>query len=162
MFSMFTLGSMNKEKARIHGLFRSIIELTLQMDKTPKKFGTNELMTHTEIHLIEMVGEMPGSSVTDIAGHLGVTKGAVSQNLKKLEKKGFAQKEPDPDNLSRVIVGLTAKGQTAFWAHKHWHETMDGGFLKYLEDLDDQSFGIILEFLEKTEDFLRRRLVSDR
>lgn len=158
---MHTLHFMKKEKLIIHGKFQSIMDLAQQLEKSPKKFGTNELMSHSEIHLIEIIGDNEGLSVTDISKHIGITKGAVSQSLKRLEIKGFSSKKTDPENLSRLIVMLTAKGQTAYWAHKHWHETMDGGFLKYLDRLDKEKLKIIIGFLEKTEDFLERRVKSE-
>jgi DNA-binding MarR family transcriptional regulator len=144
----------------LHGKFRSLMRLAVQLDRSPKQFGTDELLSHSEIHLIEIIGDHEGLSVTDIGNCLGITKGAVSQSLKKLEHKGYSAKKTDPDNLSRSIVSLTAKGQTAYWAHKHWHETMDGGFSHYLESLNDDELRIIMNFLTRTEDFLVRRLKS--
>ena len=144
----------------LHGKFRSLMRLAVELDRSPKKFGTDELLSHSEIHLIEIIGDHEGLSVTDIGNCLGITKGAVSQSLKKLEHKGYSAKKTDPDNLSRSIVSLTAKGQTAYWAHKHWHETMDGGFSHYLESLNDDELRIIMNFLTRTEDFLVRRLKS--
>jgi DNA-binding MarR family transcriptional regulator len=131
------------------------------MEKTHKSFGTGEMISHSEIHLIEIIGDTQDLSVTDLSRHMGITKGAVSQSLKRLEKKGFTTKQTDPENLSRTIVMLTSKGQTAYWSHKHWHETMDGGFLKYLDELDDESFEIILDFLVKVESFYKLRLDSE-
>ncbi len=151
---------MNSENLKIHGKFQSIMRLSRQLDKTPKKFGTDETLSHSEIHLIEIIGDNADLSVTDIAGHLGITKGAVSQSLKRLEKKDLCTKRADPENLSRAIVMLTAKGNTAYWAHKHWHETMDGGFSRYMEDLNKEDLGVIIDFLERVEDFLGRRLRS--
>ena len=136
------------------------MKLSQQLDKSPKRFGTDELLTHSEVHLIEIIGEHEGMGVTDISRLLGITKGAVSQSLKKLENKGYTSKNPDPDNLSRLIVSLTSKGQTAFWAHKHWHETMDGGFSNYLQNLTKDELRIVIEFLGRTEDFLERRVKS--
>ena len=144
----------------LHGKFQSLMALGRELEKTPKKFGTKEFLSHSEIHLIEIIGDNEGLSVTDIGNHIGITKGAVSQSLKRLETKGFSFKETDPGNLSRSIVKLTAKGLTAFWAHKHWHETMDGGFLTYLEGLDSVKVDIIMDFLERVEDFLQRRVQS--
>ncbi len=135
--------------------------LAQQMEKTPKSFGTGEMISASEIHLIEIIGDTEDLSVTDISKHLNITKGAVSQSLKRLETKGFTTKKSDPENLSRSIVMLTSKGQTAYWSHKYWHETMDGGFLKYLDELDDRTFTIIVNFLERVEDFLTRRVESD-
>ena len=151
---------MNKEKLIIHGKFQSIMDLAQKLEKAPKKFGTGELLSRSEIHLIEIIGDNEDLSVTDIGKYLGITKGAVSQSLKRLEAKGLSLKKTDPKNLSRSIVMLTAKGFTAFWAHRHWHETMDGGFLKYMEELNTSEINIIINFLERVEDFLKRRIQS--
>jgi len=161
VFSVYTLLPMKNEKLIIHGKFQSILSLAQKMEKTHKSFGTGEMISHSEIHLIEIIGDTQDLSVTDISKHLGITKGAVSQSLKRLEKKGFTTKQSDPGNLSRSIVLLTSKGQTAYWSHKHWHETMDGGFLKYLDELDDETFETIVDFLGKVESFLKLRIESD-
>lgn len=137
------------------------MRLARQLDTQPKRFGTEELLSHSEIHLIEIIGDNPDLSVTDISKVLGITKGGVSQNLKRLEKKGFSIKETDPENLSRSLVKLTSKGKTAYYAHKHWHETMDGGFSAYMDNMSEQELGIIINFLNKVEVFLERRLESD-
>ncbi len=134
--------------------------LAQKLDKLPKKFGTDQNLSHSEIHLIEIIGESHDLSVTDIAALIGVTKGAISQNLKRLETKGLTTKQPDPGNLSRALVTLTPKGKMAYWAHKHWHETMDGGFSQYLKTLDRAETHVIVDFLTRVEDFLNRRIAS--
>jgi len=152
---------MKQELLSIHGKFQSIMRLTRELDKAPRNFGTGDLLSHSEIHLIEIIGDNENLSVTDIGNLLGITKGAVSQNLKKLEAKGFSEKKTDPENLSRSIVTLTSKGYTAYYSHKHWHETMDGGFAKYLDDMDKKDIDVVIRFMEKIEDFLERRVRSD-
>lgn len=161
VFSRYTLFSMHDKISNLHGKFRSIIELTTKLDKSPKRFGTDNLLTHSEIHLIEIIGVDQDQGVTDISKRLGITKGAVSQSLKKLELKGYSVKEQDPENLSRSLVRLTTKGKTAYWAHKQWHESMDGGFQEYLGGLRSSELDTIIEFLNRVEDFLTRRLETD-
>ena len=151
---------MKKKILHIHCKFQSIMDLTLQLEKMPRKFGTDEPMSISEIHMIELIGDTEDLSVTDISRHLNVTKGAVSQSLKKLEARGVVRKNQDPGNRSRVIVSLTAKGQTAFWAHKHWHETMDGGFLKYVQEMKEKDLHVVIQFLERVEAFLQERVDS--
>ncbi len=151
---------MTTDIMKIHGKFQTLMDLAHRLDQAPKQFGTDQSMSHTEIHLIEMIGNNEGSSVTDISTLMGVTKGAVSQTLKRLEKKGFTIKKTDPDNLSRNLVELTAKGKTAYWAHRDWHETMDGGFREYLQNLDPEQAAVILDFLCRIENFLTRRVAS--
>jgi len=143
----------------IHERFHRVVKLAVEIEQTPRSFGTDELLTSAEIHLVEIVGSNEGRlSVTDLAGLLGVTKGAISQTLKKLEYKGLTEKHPDPENSSRAIVGLTTKGKTAFFAHRHWHETMDGGFREYFHNLDQDRIDFMAEFLRKYETFLKRIL----
>ena len=96
--------------------------------------------------------------MTDLAGLLGITKGAVSQHLKKMEKKGLVNKIEDPQNSSRSIVKLTSKGKMAYYAHKHWHETMDGGFKNYFMSLDEKQVDFLLDFIDKAEDFIKRAM----
>lgn len=74
----------------LHGKFQSRLKLAMELDRFPKRFGTDELLSHSEIHLIEITGDHVGLSVTDMGNCLGITKGAV-----------------------------TSKGRTAYWAHKH-------------------------------------------
>ena len=159
-FSSYTLCTMTDKRHKIYGKFQSIMALVRMLENSPRKFGTDTSLSHAEIHLIEIIGDNEGLSVTDISRLLGITKGAVSQNLKRLETKGFSTKDKAPDNLSRAIVKLTAKGMTAFWSHKDWHEKMDGGFSRYMDNLQDKEIDVILDFMSKTEDFLKRRLES--
>jgi DNA-binding MarR family transcriptional regulator len=138
--------------------FSRVVKLWQDVEKKPQKFGTEENLYSSEIHLIEAIGENNHLSVTDIAKYLGVTKGAVSQTLKKLENKGLAIKNTDPLNSSRAIVVLTAKGKMAFYAHEHWHEQMDGGFRQYMNSLAQEQMDLIYEVLSNVENFIKTRL----
>ncbi len=142
------------------GKFFKIMNNLQKLDNSPKKFGTDSLLTQSEIHLVEIIGNNPGSSVSDLARMLEITRGAVSQNLKKLESKNITYKEVDAANYSRSVVSLTSKGIVAYNAHKNWHARLDGGFISYLENLEDTEIDVIRSFLEKLDDFLRRRLES--
>lgn len=138
--------------------FSRVVKLWHDLEKKPQKFGTDEELYGSEIHLIETIGENNHFSVTDIAKQLGVTKGAVSQTLKKLETKGLAEKYSDPQNSSRAIVELTSKGKMAFYAHEHWHEQVDGGFKAYMNSLAQNQIDLIYEVLSNVEKFLKARL----
>lgn len=127
------------------------MKLVNRLESEPKHYGTDSLLTGTEIHLIEIIGDNSDYSVSDTARAFGVTRGAVSQKLKILEKKGMTTKEPDPNDLKRSIVTLTSKGKGAYFVHKHWHEMMDGGFQDYYKNLDTEKSEVILEFLTMLE-----------
>lgn len=151
---------MFKNTDKIQGKLQSIMAIALKLDKTSRKFGTDKNLSHAEVHLVEIIGDNRNLSVSDIARLLEVTKGAVSQRLKRLEKKEIIIKRPDPSNHSRSIVRLTSKGNISYWEHKHWHETMDGGFSEYLETLAEKDAAVVFDFLDKFEQFLDIRLKS--
>jgi len=150
------------KKSNAHVLteqFYQLVKLVNTLEKTPRRFGTDEPLTGTEIHLLELIGDNDESlSVTDLSRLLGITKGAVSQSLKKVEKKGFIFKEEDSENLSKLIVRLTFKGKTAYFSHKHWHETMDGGFKEYFMGLNQDKIDFLTEFMDKVEKFLKKAM----
>lgn len=151
----------NEDIHKLHEKFFRLITLAGDLEKKPRPYGTDEMLTSAEIHLIELIGDRNESlGVTEMAEILGVTKGAVSQTLKRLEKKELCIKEADPDNGSRVIVRLTNKGKTAFFAHRHWHETMDGGFKHFFESMDQEKLSFLIDTLTRVEDFLGR-IVAD-
>lgn len=142
----------------IIGKFARIVKLWQQLEKKPRKFGVEEDLYSSEIHLIEVIGDQGGLSVTDLSRLLGVTRGAASQTLKKLENKGLAMKRVDPENSSRLLVDLTAKGKSAYYAHQHWHETMDGGFKNYFFKLPGDKLRFLDEFLSQVEEFFKKRI----
>lgn len=138
--------------------FAALAKLWLKIDNKPRRFGTGHNLYRAEVQLIEVMGRSDGLSVTGLAGILGITKGAVSQTLKKIEQKGLITKTSDPQNQSRLIVELTAKGKLAYYAHEHWHETADGGFRDYFMNLPEDKLRFLDEFLSKVEAFLKKRM----
>lgn len=143
----------------IHKQFETVVKLYRKLEGAPRNWGTDESLTATEIHMIEVIGNgTTPYSVTELAQILGVTKGAISQTLKRLEAKGLVSKRSDPQNASRSQVALTKKGKTAFDAHHQWHETMDGGFKAYCSHLEPEKLDFLLEFMRRVEDFLLHSL----
>ena len=137
--------------------FSSVSELWQQQESKPRKFGTEDDLSGSEIHVIEVVGQNEGLSVTDLARQLGVTKGAVSQKLKRLEAKELVVKGVDPANTSRITVSLSTKGRVAYYSHLQWHEAMDGGFRNYFVNLPEDKVRFLEEFLSLLEQFLKKR-----
>lgn len=105
-------------------------------------YGTGELYTSTEVHMVTRIEENPGTTATKIAEATYRTKSAVSQMISKLEAKGLIYREKDPDNGKQQFLYVTAKGRHLSLCHKAYDEnTMP------LEDLVDR-FG-----LESVENF---------
>ena len=135
-----------------------VAKLAHRLEVMPQKYGTDELLTGADIHLIEIIGDNSDVSVTDIARLFNVTKGAVSQKLKRLELIGLVRKSESPENRSRYSVTLTPKGVNAYHMHKQWHKRFDGGFKEYNDGFPVEKKEIVFDYLEKLEDFFSRML----
>jgi DNA-binding MarR family transcriptional regulator len=134
--------------------FMQIVRRTSELENRPWHFGTSEILYRSEIFLLELIGDQEGISVTEAADHLRITKGAVSQTLKKLDTKGLVEKKPAPENSLKACLYLTNKGKSAFYAHKHWHETIDGDFSGFFNEISPENIAFLDDFLNQLDAFL--------
>jgi DNA-binding MarR family transcriptional regulator len=142
----------------LHSRFERIINKFNRIEKTPKDFGTGELLYIAEIHTIVAVGENPGMNITELSNRLGVTKGAVSQAIAKLEKRNYLQRVKDLNNERNVLVELTDKGKIVLKAHEAVHEDFCSNYLKGI------TFGqmaLFNEILEKIESFMDAKMIDE-
>ena len=82
-----------------------------------------------------------------LADILGVTKGAVSEILKKLERKALVKKEVDEHNLSRYLLSLTEKGEKAHKIHMHYHDIIDSMVEDELQNATESEIQFLSNFL---------------
>ena len=68
----------------------------------------------SEIHLLLVIKNEIDSNATKIAEQLGLTKGAISQTLSRLEKKGIIFKTKDPYHKNELNLSLTDFGKEAY------------------------------------------------
>ena len=102
---------MEKEEKRISHQFFRIASQFSEMERKTQLSLEDETFVYAEMTLVKIIKEQPNIHVTAIAEKLGITKGAVSQMAKKLERKGVLWKEKDEENQSRVFLRLTEKGE---------------------------------------------------
>ncbi len=99
------------------GLIRDLQQLIPRFGQSgmaARDYGCGRKLFPAEIQGVEIIARWPGLSAKELSLKLGVTKGAVSQLLSRLEKKGLVTKERDLGGTRRFSLRLTALGQTAF------------------------------------------------
>lgn len=79
----------------------------------------------SEVHLMLVIRDRVATNATRIAEELGVTKGAVSQSLSRLERKGVVRKSRDPENKNELTLTFTPFGRRAL---EHYRERTRGVF----------------------------------
>ncbi|MEG0249359.1 MAG: MarR family transcriptional regulator [Peptostreptococcus sp.] len=119
----------------------------VNLDKKTRYYGTDVPIFYSEIHVIMTIAEHPGIHVGGLADILGVTKGAVSEILKKLERKALVLKEIDDLNLSRYSLSLTEKGEMAHKNHMHYHSVLNNMVEDELKDASEEELEFLSSFL---------------
>lgn len=104
---------MNPELVSLIDLFNRILHLYSVIDKKPKNFGTGDLLYVSEIHAVYLIGSNPEINMTRLAELAGVTRGAVSQMVKRLVTKRYVAKFKVFNN-KEVNLRLTDKGYIIF------------------------------------------------
>lgn len=122
-----------------------------------RTYGTDAELYEAEIHLIKAIKESDGDHLTALAEKLIITKGAVSQVLARLQKKGMATKEYDPEKRSRLIIRLTEKGETAYAAHEKYHHEFDRAVMELLDGYSQEKQNAVLAFLRDVGGLLEKR-----
>lgn len=138
--------------------FTMMTEKISSAGRNPQKYGTDVDIYKSEIHIIQLIGYYDNLHVSEIARKFGVTKGAISQALKKLESKELIKKHLDQTNNTRILVRLTAKGKQAYFNHEEYHKKSDEDFYAYINRLTDHELEIILTFMEKASEMAKRHL----
>lgn len=116
-------------------------------------YGETKLYA-SEIHLMKTVDYNPNVNASGIAKLLGVTKGAVSQTVSRLVRKGVIVKERDSSYNNELKISLTSYGKGALTAFHIQNGSQWKDFIKYLESLSNQEYQIVIGFLARMESFL--------
>ena len=95
-----------------------------QKTKTPRCYGTEDLLYPAEVHLLEVIGSREGITTTELAERLAVTKGAVSQTTAKLLEKQLILKTPASGQRREQLFTLTERGGIVYRHHRQLHRRM--------------------------------------
>jgi DNA-binding MarR family transcriptional regulator len=115
------------------------------------RFGINR----TDLRALDLIGQAGVISPTALAEALGMSTGATSTVLDRLEAAGYARREPDPDHRRRTRVRQTSR------AEKLGEEIFGpviGGTLRQAAGYPDAALASIAEFLAAHSGFLNRYL----
>lgn len=132
----------------------SVFKKISAIDGKTRNYGTDQPLYDAEVHLIKVIKENEGIHITALAEKLNVTKGAVSQLIMKLQKKGMVVKEPDTSNQSRILLKLTNKGQIAYVNHEALHKNFDDMVEGILKDETKENKEFISKFLSDLDEKL--------
>jgi len=131
---------MDRKKAceEIIALFIKLSNKYQALEKIPVDYGDGKTLYHSERHMLDAIGDNPAMNVSEFARNIGVTKGAVSQVVKKLEEKQVVRRYKQAENDKEVFIELTNLGKEIYNKHQETNEEslipLHDELLKYSDD----------------------------
>ena len=90
--------------------------------------------------------ERDGARLTDLAARSRLTKQAVGEVVAELERTGYVERAPDPDDGRAKIIRLTDKGEEAQRAAFGVFEEMEA---RWVERYGEERVAVMRELLEE-------------
>jgi DNA-binding MarR family transcriptional regulator len=135
------------EQQELVGMVERMIDHILYLEKGYSLDFAGGTLYPTEIHLLLVIARGQQGNATQMAERMGVTKGAISQTLSRLERKGMLIKSRDPASKNELNLALTPLGQKAAKSAKDAAGHVRQQYGKFLAGLDDDERDVIRRFL---------------
>jgi DNA-binding MarR family transcriptional regulator len=117
------------------------------------RFGINR----TDLRALDLIGQAGVISPTALAVALGMSTGATSTVLDRLESAGYARREPDPSHRRRTLVRQTARAEEL---GEEIFAPVIGGTLSEAAKYPDSALASIAEVLAAHRILLTQYLAS--
>jgi DNA-binding MarR family transcriptional regulator len=142
----------------LYRVWMRILNKLSESEKLPRNYGTTDLMTLSDVHVLQAVGNYPESNVRTIADILGVTPGAASQQLSKLTKRGLVTKVRGIKNEKEVFLNLTSLGSNVYRNHETVHEMVYQRIITRIGPINNVEIQILHRVLHAIESVYDERI----
>jgi len=143
-----------KTSKEIEELFIKLANKYQSLEKIPVDYGVGKDLYHSERHLIEQIGDYPEKNITEFAQFFGVTKGAISQTVKKLENKEIVTRYKGEKNEKEVFLKLTKTGKSVYKKHKEISQESIMPLYEELKKYSDDKVYFLVEMFKWIDRFL--------
>ncbi len=118
-------------------------------------------MTVTDMLVLDILDSAGPTTAGQLADLTGLTTGAITGMLNRLEESGFVRRERDPNDARKVIVRLTP-GKDARREIDAIFDSLGGAWDDMASSYDDEQLAFLLEFLQRSNALSRKEIVRLR
>lgn len=137
---------MSQDRKLVGKILDSIATL-VSLDKKRVVTHKGEKLHPSEVQLLMHLFHVQNTNVIAIAKKMGLTKGAISQTLSRLEKKGIIIKEMHPGHELRIQ--FTEAGNLLMILLNKSKKSLERKYLRYIKSLSEPNKQVVSEFLDK-------------
>lgn len=102
------------------------------------------------LHVLDTIGQFEPVNGVTISKKMGILKGTLSKNAKKLISKNLIRTESLAHNKKEVLYCLTSLGRELFHIHQSMHQKIEIHFDQFLEKYNATELQLITQFLQDT------------
>jgi DNA-binding MarR family transcriptional regulator len=114
------------------------------VEKMDEAFCKLAGVNRTDGRCLDVIDQRPGLTAGELAVAVGLSPGAVTTALDRLEARGFVTRTRDPSDRRRVTLEQTPEFSRLAWAAYGPLGEMGGPFIA---ELSDEELGAIIRFL---------------
>jgi DNA-binding MarR family transcriptional regulator len=115
-----------------------------------KLLGVNR----TDGRCLDVIDQRPGLTAGELATAVGLSPGAVTTVLDRLERRGFVTRTRDPNDRRRVTLKMTPEANRLAWEAYGPLGEMGGPFIA---ELSDEQLEAVIRFLRGGTEINERR-----
>ncbi len=154
-------GSEETHAALLEELARELRQFTGLGASFFRAAATRAGITVTDIEVIEILDSVGPTTAGQLAELTGLTTGAITGMLNRLEEAGLVRRERDPNDGRRVIVRLVP-GNDKMREISAIFATLGTGWNEMVARYDDEQIALLLEFLKRGNELSRREIIQLR
>lgn len=119
-----------------------------KVESRKMKFGDEGEFFPSDIRLIMAVDAYEDENITQLADHLGVTKGTLSKLIKKLTEADCIIKFKKEDNKKNIYLQLTDKGENVKREYQKFRKDHIESLMGELGSFNDEEKEAIIRFID--------------
>lgn len=144
---------------------KELVEKILDSISILNSLDKKRVITHegqrlhtSEIQLLMFLYHVQDTNITAIAEKMSLTKGAISQTLSRLQKKGIINKEMYPEKKNELHITFTEKGGLLMALLNKNKISLERKYLRYIKSLSDHDKQTVSDFLDKMVSIMKSSL----
>ena len=104
---------------------------------------------NSELHIIAAIGDLERPNVTSLAEHMGMTRGGICKNIKKLTEADLISSYQIDGNAKNIYYRLTDTGKNIYEKHAEAHEAWLVRDMAFMEGFSDKQLNQVTDFMKR-------------
>ena len=113
---------------------------------------------NSELHIIAAIGDLEQPNVTSLAEQMGMTRGGICKNIKKLTEAGLISSYQRDGNAKNIYYLLTDIGKKIYEKHAEAHDAWLARDMAFMESFSDKQLDQVTDFMKRYIEHIDQRI----